>query len=281
MGATSRTMPIVIVDSNFLQKPALSEYLSASRSNKIAVAEEVLVEMHKREPALTVRKNLEVARGYPTQVIILRGVTSIYGLSINSAADARKLIDRRQTTGFAQWYDDVLQASNDCAISRSLANAKKQAQAQTQEIAAKVQHMLPIFRDIKKRFSNEELTQLRKRIPYGASTQCKLLDIMYGISRALFINTNVSEHQYPELKLHAVRYFIFRYAMCMTLLYTRWVHHGNLSEDTAKLVNHVVDMHLAALGTFFGGVVSDDEMLVDVHREARWILRATGNAFVG
>jgi hypothetical protein len=91
----------------------------------------------------------------------------------------------------------------------------------------------------------------------------------------------VPEHQYPKLNFHAFGYFIFRYAMCMTLLYTRWVHHGNLSDNTDKLVNHVMDMHLAALGTFFGGVLSDDEMLIDVHREARWLLRATGKAFVG
>ena len=274
-------MPILIADSNFLQKPALHEYLAASRSNRIAVSEEVLIEMHKREPALTIRKNLELARGYPAQVVVLRAVTSIYGLPINSAADARKLIDSRQTTGFTQWYDDVLQADHGDAMSVLLATAEKQAQVQIEEIAATVQHIQPIFRNMKKRFDKEELAQLRKRITYGDGTQRKLLDIMYEISRALFINTNVPEHQYPELNLHAFRYFIFRYAMCITLLYTRWVHHGNLSDDIDKLVNHVMDMHLAALGTFFGGVLSDDEMLVDVHREARWLLRTTGKAFVG
>lgn len=274
-------MPILIADSNFLRKPALREYLAASRSNRIAVAEEVLVEMHKREPALTVRKSLELARGYPAQVIVLRSVTSIYGLPINSAADARGLIDRRQTTHFAQWYDDILQAADDTTMNGLLARAKKQAQAQTEEIAAMVQHIQPIFRNIKKRFDKQELAQLRNRTPYSDDTQRKLLDIIYGISRALFVNTNVPERQYPQLHSHAFRYFIFRYAMCITLFYTRWVRHGNLSDDIGKLVNHVMDMHLAALGTFFGGVLSDDEMLVDVHREARWLLRVTGKAFVG
>jgi hypothetical protein len=274
-------MPILIADSNFLRKPALREFFAASRSNRIAVSEEVLIEMHKREPTLTVRKNLELARGYPAQVVVLRGVTSIYDLPINSATDARKLIDRRQTKSFAQWYDDVLQADDDCAMSLLLASTEKQAQAQIEEIASTVQHIQPVFRNIKDRFDNEELAQMRKRIPYGEGTQRKLLDIMYGISRALFVNAKVPEHLYPKLNVHAFRYFIFRYAMCMTLLYTRWVHYGNFSEDIDKLVNHVMDMHLAALGTFFGGILSDDEMLVDVHREARWLLRTTGQAFVG
>lgn len=274
-------MPILIADSNFLQKPALREYLTVGRSNRIAIAEEVLIEMHKREPALTVRKNLEVARSYPAQVVVLRGVTGVYGLPINSAAAARQLIDKRQTAGFAQWYDDILQAADDTVMSQFLAGAEKQAQAQIEEIAATVQHIQPIFRKIKKRFNREELAQLRKRVSYDEGIQRKLIDIMYAISRALFLKTNVSERQYPQLNSHAFRYFIFRYAMCMTLLYTRWVHHGNLSDDTDKMVNHVMDMHLAALGTFFGGVLSDDEMLIDVHREARLLLRATGKAFVG
>lgn len=274
-------MPILIADSNFLQKSALREYLAAGRSNRIAIAEEVLIEMHKREPALTVRKSFEIVRSYPAQVVVLRGVTRIYGLPITSALDARRLIDKRQTAGFAQWYDDVLQGHENEVMSQFLANAEKQAQAQIEEIAATVQHIQPIFQNMKKRFNKEEVAQLRKRVPYNNGTQRKLIDIMYGVSRALFINTNVPENQYPQLNFHAFRYFIFRYAMCMTLLYTRWVHHGNLSDNTDKLVNHVMDMHLAALGTFFGGVLSDDEMLIDVHREARWLLRATGKAFVG
>lgn len=274
-------MPILIADSNFLQKPVLRNYLSASRSHRIALAEEVLVEMHKREPACTIRENLEVARGFPGQVVVLRGVTGIYGMPIRSAADSRKLIDQRQTTGFAQWYDDVLQSQQGDVMTGFLAGAQEQAQARVNEIAATVEHLQPTFRKVKELFDEDQLAQLRKRIPYADGTQRKLLDIMYAMSRALFENANVSERHYPRLNVHAFRYFIFRYAMCMTLLYTRWVHIGNLSDDSNKLVNHVIDMHLAALATFFGGVLSDDKMLVDVHREARFLLRASGKAFLG
>ena len=274
-------MPILIADSNMLRKTALREYLAASSSNRIAIAEEVLVEMHKCEPALTVRQNLELARGFDAQVIVLRGVTSIYGRSINSAADARSLIDRRQTSSFAQWYDEVLQAGNDASTSEFLVEAEKKAQAQNAQIATSVRHIEPIFKIIKQQFNKEEQSQLRNRTPYSNDTQHKLIDTMYGISRALFDYMNVPKHQIPQLNAHHFGYFIFRYAMCMTLLYTRWVHNGNLSNDTSKLVNDVVDMRLAALGTFFGGVMSDDKRLVDVHREARFLLRATSRAFVG
>ena len=274
-------MPILIADSNFLQKSALREYLIASRSNRIALAEEVLVEMHKREPALSVQKSLEIARSYPAQVVVIRGVTSFYGFQIRSAADVRRLIDKRQTAGFAQWYDDVLKTGNHYPMAGLLADAQQRARAQIEEVAATVQHIQPIFRKLRKRFDDDEVEQLQKSIPYSPNTQRKLLDIMYEISRALFVKANVPKHHYPQMMPDAFSYFVFRYAMCMTLLYTRWVQNGNLSDDTNKLVNHVFDMHLAALGTFFGGVLSNDKMLLDVHREARWLLRMTHQAFVG
>lgn len=273
-------MPILIVDSNYLRKPALRQFLSKTRPNQIALAEEVLVEMHKREPAYTVKNSLEIARAFPKQVVVLHGVTRIYGLPIRSAADARKLIDKRQTNNFARWYDDVLLSERDEMTANFLVAAQEQAQAQVDEIGATVMHIQPIFQSLKQRFDKDELTQLRRRIPYTESTQRKLLDIIYEISSVLFTNTNVPKSQYPLLNVHAFRYFIFRYAMCMTLLYTRWVYRGNLSGDTNKLINHVMDMHLAALGTFLSGVLSDDAMLIDVHREARFLLRVSGKAFL-
>ncbi|CAH0495695.1 hypothetical protein [Novosphingobium sp. CECT 9465] len=56
---------------------------------------------------------------------------------------------------------------------------------------------------------------------------------------------------------------------------------GSLSDYIDKPMNQQVDMYLAAIGTFFAGVPSDDEMSVDVHREACWLLCIGVIAFVG
>ncbi|MES2443632.1 MAG: hypothetical protein V4574_12445 [Pseudomonadota bacterium] len=58
---------------------------------------------------------------------------------------------------------------------------------------------------------------------------------------------------------------------------TRSVHHGeSLSPKVDKVANHMMDMHLAALGTFFGGILSNDQPLMDVHREARYLSAPLG-----
>ena len=274
-------MPILIADSNSFRKPALRIFLSESKSNRIALTEEVLVEMHKTNPACTMKNSLSIARGFPEQIVVLRGVAHIHGLPIHSAATARKMIDKRQTADFANWYDDVSNSPYDKEMAEALNRAQNQAKTHIDEIAASVQHIQPIFRKMSKVFTSDELFQMRKRFAYSYDTQKKLIDLTYEMSKALFKKSNVSINLYPERRMHAFRYFIFRYSMCMVLLYTRWVHYGNLSSNPDKLVNHVTDMHLAALGTFFAGVLSDDKLLVDVHREARFLLRSSGMAFLG
>lgn len=274
-------MPIRIADSNFLGEPALSRYLSRSRYNRIALPEAVLVEMHKDAPVDNIRKSLEIARRFPKQVIVLRGVTSIYGVPVRSAADARKLIDQHQTDSFAKWYDDVLMAEYDHVMAGLLSEAQTQAKVQIDEVAQSVMNIEPIFRKMKNRFTKDEREQLRNRLPYSRETQGKLLDLMYEMSHAMFDSANVPENQRPRLNVEAFQYFIYRYAMCMVLYYTRWVNTGSMSNKIDKLVNDVMDLHIAAQATFFDGVSSNDRKLLDVYREARHLLRATGVAYVG
>lgn len=275
-------MPLKIADSNVLQHypTLLTEYLQASRSNKVAIPEEVMIEKHKGNAALSITRSFEQARRHPYQVVLLRSLPSIYGWSICSAAGARHLIDQEQTKHFAAWYDAIVTKSNAPDVKEHLASRSRQAQEQLDEIGKSVEHMLPIFEMLNEDFEPGELTQLRKRKSYGRTTQIKLMEIMYRITRALFRNAGVPEHRQPLLVSDAPHYFIFRYAMCMTLLYTRWVNAGTWSEKRDRLVNDVIDMHIAALGTFYGGVLSMDERLVDVHREARFMLRNI-RAFVG
>jgi hypothetical protein len=275
-------MPIKIADTNVLQHDPtlLTEYLAASQSNKVAIPEEVMIEKHKGNAALSITRSFEQARRYPNQIVILRGLPSIYGWSICSAAGARHLIDLKQTKHFAEWYDAIVNEPNASDVKEHLASRARQAREQMNEIGKSVEHMLPIFEKINGDFDSGEVTELRKRKSYGRTTQIKLMDIMYRISRALFKHAGVPQNRQPSLVSDAPHYFIFRYAMCMTLLYTRWVNAGTWSEKRERLVNDVIDMHIAALGTFYGGVLSADERLVGVHLEARFMLRSI-RGFVG
>ncbi|WP_137898907.1 hypothetical protein [Sphingomonas sp. 2SG] len=74
--------------------------------------------------------------------------------------------------------------------------------------------------------------------------------------------------------------FAFRYSLCCLLYYMIWVREGRTSRPSARRVNDVVDMQVAAMATFFNGVLSADAGLQDISFGARSVLRGFG-AFVG
>jgi hypothetical protein len=278
--ATSDTgfkVPILLVDSNSFHRPELLSYLSSTTSNRIAITEEVLVEMHKNEPALTIRKTLQTVRPFANQIVILKGASQLHARAISSAAQSRWIVDKLQTSRFADWYDEVCEG----LLTEALATKQSQAKSYMGDIKAQVGGLEPTFRKIKRRFTQEELKILRSNSPASAQTQAKLIELMFEISLAMFRAIGVSEKERPTLRYEAFDYFVFRYAMCMTLFYIRWVQNGNLSPNDEALANHVIDLHVATMGTFFSGVCSQDGMLRDISRTARMLLRLSGQAYLG
>ena len=79
----------------------------------------------------------------------------------------------------------------------------------------------------------------------------------------------------------AMGLFAFRYSLCMLLYYMEWVRVGRtVGKNLPRRVNDVVDMQIAAMGTFFNGVLSADDNLQIVSNTARRVLRGFG-AYVG
>lgn len=202
-------MPILLVDTNSFHRPEVLSYLSASKGNRIAIAEEVLVEMHKKEPQVTVSKALASVRPFPTQIVILKGAAQLHNRPVKTAANARSIIDKPQTVRFADWYDEV----NAGLLEDALAIKQAQAKSYIDDIKSQVGMLEPTFRKIKTRFSPEELKGLKTNRPASPHTQAKLIELMFDMSRAMFQASGVSEAQQPRLRFEAFDYFVFRYAM--------------------------------------------------------------------
>jgi len=270
-------VPILLADMNYLQRPELISFVARSRSNKVAIAAETLVEAHKREPKLTIEKCFRGLRDHPDQVLILHGAPTCYAGPMKSARDVRGIISEAQSNDFPTWYDQVCGGVLD-----DLMEAKQaEAQATIEAIRAQVADMEPTFQQMRRHFTDEERKTIRSNKPAGAATQGKLVELMYEISRVMFRVNGVPAECQPQIRYQAFDYFVFRYSMCMILLYVRWLQEGNLSANPDRLVNHVIDMHVAALATYFGGILTRDAMLSDTHRIARKLLRLSGHAYVG
>lgn len=264
-------MPIFLADSNFLRDPALTDYFKLSASNQIAITYHVLIEAHKTNPQTTLTNSFERARAYPDQVLLMRDVIDAYPLRLDTGAKIRAtLIDQGQGPNFPIWYDDVVAAQPGSGMMTHLLTKQAQSQQVIANFAAEAHDFEVAFREMRKDFTPKELAEIRSRNLKSRSTQDKLIDAIYRISQTLFRRGRVPSA--PALYTDAPHYFLFRYAMCVVIFFIRWVKTGNLPADTDKLVNHIIDLHIAAQATFFHGVLSRDEVVVDVHRQSRALL---------
>jgi hypothetical protein len=68
--------------------------------------------------------------------------------------------------------------------------------------------------------------------------------------------------------------FIFRIALCVYLLAVRWISVGGAKSARAdRLRNDMVDMNFAAFATYFDGLLTADNKLIELHGEAAFVIR--------
>ncbi|MEV5031003.1 hypothetical protein MRBLMC3_000157 [Sphingobium sp. LMC3-1-1.1] len=276
-------MPIKIADTNFLRDDRALAYLSTSRSNRIGLTDTVLVEMHKKRPDVTVPNSLVHLSRFPKQVIVIKQFPQLYHFPIRSTADVRRMIDGKQTGAFPRFVAEILNHEDREVVELALKSGHHDAQLRMKELEQETKLLPEVFKQINSRFRSSELEQLRLRVPYGSDTQRKLIDLVFDMSRGMFKSVRIDPAYYPRVNAEVFHFLVFRYALCVVLLYTRWVHHGQQMETKiSKLINDVNDAHIASIATYFGGVLSDDAKLCDIHREARYLLRvAPFKVFVG
>ena len=89
----------MVIDSNYLQAPALKKYLSESTENYAVLTDYAAMEPFKGEPQVIYR-SMEILAERPRQVIILKSTQEVCGLSSSDAIRPDGLIDLDQTRGF-------------------------------------------------------------------------------------------------------------------------------------------------------------------------------------
>lgn len=184
----------------------------------------------------------------------------------------RAMIDDKQSRYFPTWYDYIVKADDNPSIMGQLREHQATAINSIDHLGKDIHHLLPTFQYAKKQFNESEIAEIKGGYLQNYSTQAKLFELMDTISGNLFNLVNVPMDKRPVMKADAVHYFLHRYAICITVLFMTWLKQGNLSAATDKLVNHVVDMHVAAEATFFNGIISADKHVKAAYRLSRQLI---------
>jgi hypothetical protein len=261
-----------VVDSNALRDKLLTKYLEASPKHQAVLTEYVLLEAHKRNASSTIAASMEILSRFPKQVVVVRGSEALLGMRGNASGLQRRLIDREMTAEFPRLCARADEAARGNAKAQDeIANAAWIAERHMDSLLSAAPTFLALFEIQSKRFTPAELQHIHQRKPYTEGVQNKLLDMVFDIAVQVSKGAGVRPTKVRPSEIMNLP--VFRYSLCMALLFTRWVADGRPQErKPSRTINDVVDMNVASYATYFDGVLSKDKKLKSVYNEARYLL---------
>lgn len=266
-----------VIDTNGLQDDKLERYLARDRRNIAVIPDGVLMETFKKNAVVSADKATAILRRYPRQTVILKRPDKILRINTRSSGLGPRMIDAKQTAAFQSFSSFITRAKQPGLERAYIEGSQREAEANMKFLLENAKEFPGIFALITGLFTREELIELRDRIPRSASTQIKLLDLMFQQTRVLYTGGRIEEQYWPKTVADATNTFPFRYALCVTLLFSHWVYEGKpMEKKPEKIVNDIVDVNVAAMATFFDGVLSNDERVLSLHSEARYVLSQIG-----
>lgn len=266
-----------VIDTNSLQDQRLERYLVRDRRNIAVIPDAVLMETFKKNAVVSADKSTAILRRFARQTVILKRPDKILRINTRSSGLGPRMIDSKQTAAFQDFSSFIARAKQPGLERAYIEETQQDAESNMAFLLENAKHFPGIFKMITGLFTHSELVELRDRSPRSASTQTKLLDLMFQQTRVLYSHGEIEEQYWPKSITDATNTFAFRYALCVTLLFSHWVAEGRqMAKKPEKIVNDIVDVNVAAMATFFDGVLSNDARVSSIHSEARYVLSQIG-----
>ncbi|MEO8723963.1 MAG: hypothetical protein ABI395_10670 [Sphingobium sp.] len=274
-------MAMLLADSNALRNPDLKAYLSASRDHHIALSDLTLIEMRKRNALSTSRESLQITSQFPTQVFVMKKTYEILELNIASNADVDRLFDYDAGLELDQISADLVTLPLPDRLKARMTELEEEAVNVIAELGKQMEDLEDALVSMTKEFKQPQIKQLRTGEGVSDETQQTLFRLLKEITARFFVDNHAPLKRKGIKVTEARGMFGFRYSLCMMIYYIFWVQQGRQTGRAEHLrVNDVIDMQLAAISTYFNGVLSGDKLVWDTSRAARAILRRY-SAYVG
>ena len=267
----------MVIDSNFLVplpgKPSeLREYLAKKTTHVAVLPDFLFLEAYKTGAVDGVCRSMEVLCEFPRQVLVLKPTKVCSGLHGREAGLQRRMIAEKQTREFIHYPRLLAQArAGDPGAVRHIMSDSRSPAMHMDELANEAVGLGERIDEFARGFSGQDLASIRKGDVPSAKGVVYMFDrLVTRVTGVLRAHPNVS--RWPK-RQEVGNTLIFRACLCHVLLAMDLGAQGAQSKTrTAKLVNHQVDAFIAAYGTFFDGVFSNDRQLVKTYKAARtWI----------
>jgi len=265
----------VVIDTNSLASEELHAFLSASKQNRAVLPDYVAMERFKPDNLQALRDGLSVLKPFADQVVILKGTGEISGLNPDEQTFPAAMIDAEQTEAFGEFCQLLDQAlDGDEAILGQLRERASWAQAQMAVVLAGSSDFPADLAEFEAFFTATDLTHMRRGGTLTPAMHNKFDNAVGAIAHSVFQKAPVPL-TYPSAE-NWPNHFILRNAFCNGVYMLSFIQRGIGARRPEKARNDVVDILLATYGTYFNGVMSNDELTNHVHHIGRFLLETDG-----
>jgi len=274
-------MITIVFDKNLMRAPAMEEFLAMDRNHAVAFSDWTIIEMQKKNALTTSRESLAIAAKFPNQVFALRPVGDILDDQIRSKDDAIRLIDYGGSARLGQLAADLRRIPPPEHLGSTIREAEVYASTMVQRLRDEVADWEDALVSAAGVFTREERRAIAMRQKVSDATKRKAFDLLLEATRNFMIDNQQKQGSQPMKVKDAMSMFGFRYSLCVLIHTLAWIGEGaGRGKKVEKRVNDAIDLQVAAVGTFFEGVLSGDKQVANISSAARSILRAWG-AYVG
>ena len=257
-----------VVDSNYLQREELRNYLAASTGNYVVLCDYAAMEAYKGDTLVSIMQSMSVLRHFPWQVIVLKDTGAICLLTERTSAPEQRMIDESQTKGFAEFSLglNLAERGHRRALEALLDHGRK-ASARMDELLANAARTAKSIPDLKT-YTDNELRMWRKGSEISDGLFDKIGNNVLWLTAETFRLFKVPKlPKYQEV----LDTYLFRAALCFHV-WNLELASGPPMTNTVRVRNDMIDSNFAAYATFFDGLLSADKRANSIYANAMKIL---------
>jgi len=260
-----------VIDANFFQDPALTDYLRSDKSNLLVFPDYACMEAYKGNAIKNISKSIKIVSEFPDQIIVLKGTRDIVKLSL-SPDGFQKFEDPIQTGKFREFCLGVRLAvqGNSALVTQILQNGRL-ASEHFDKLQKDAQVIAKGIEELTKSFKPDHLRAFRKQKKLDAEVIDRIIRDILFLSGILF-RDHPDVDEIPQAS-QLPNSYIFRNAVSTYLLALHWISDGgpgNVKRE--KLRNDIVDMHYVAYATFYDGLLTRDIKMARIYQETCFVL---------
>lgn len=265
----------VVIDTNCLASDELRSFLSASKQNRAVLPDYVAMERFKPDNLQALRDGFSIVKPFADQVVILKGTGEISRLNPDEQSLPEAMIDADQTEAFGQFCNLLDRALyGDAGILRQLRERASWAQAQMSVVLAGSSDFPADLAAFESFFTAADLTHMRRGGTLTPAMHGKFDTAVSTVAQSVFENAP-GPLAYPSAE-NWPNHFILRNAFCNGVYMLSFIQRGIGARKPEKARNDVVDVLLATYGTYFNGVMSNDDLTNHVHHTGRYLIETDG-----